>query len=120
MLQSVDEELILLFEHTAQGNSALRELDEAGIAHEAIRVVGDLGAAISQPGAERHVTLDRLHVTAEERDFFMETIRSGGVVLAVDLLVVDAGFVEAVAARHHAMRTTRTSTAAVDASHNIA
>ena len=118
-MQTVDQEMILLFRHTAQGNKALRELDEAGVAHEAIRVVGDLGAATGEPGAERHVTLDRLHVPAKERDLFMDVIRSGGVVLAVDLQVVDPEFLDAVAVRHDAMRTTRTSGAAAVASHNV-
>ena len=119
VLPTGDEEMILLFRHTSQGNKALRELDEAGVAHEAIRVVGDLGAATSQAGAERHVTLDRLHVPAEERELFMEVIRSGGVVLAVDLLIVDAGFLDGVAIRHDAMRTIRTFSTVPAASHNV-
>ena len=113
-------EMLLLFAHTAQGNKALAELDEAGVSHEAIEVVGDLGAAMSQPGAERHVTLDALHVPAEERQIFMETIRDGGVVLAVNTDVVDAGFVEMVGEKHDAMRVTRVVLDGANGSHNAA
>ena len=111
-------EMLLLFEHTAQGNKALRELDDAGVAHDAIRVVGDLGPPAGQPGAERHVTLDRLHVPAEERQIYMETIRDGGVVLGVDMRVVDAAFAERVGEKHGAMRMTRSSGAVANPSHN--
>ena len=114
------EEMLLLFKHTSQGEKALADLDDAGVTHETVRVVGDLGAAVSQPGAERHVTLDALRVPAEERQIFMETIRDGGVVLAVNTDVVDAGFVEKVGMGHDAMRVTRSFDTMANLSHNEA
>ncbi len=119
-MRSAGSETLLLFAHTAQGNKALAELDQAGVPHEAIQVVGDLGAAVSQPGAERHATLDALHVPAEERQIYMETIRDGGVVLGVNNSLVDEVFLEQVGARHDAMRVTRSSGAVRNPSHNAA
>ena len=119
-MRSAGSETLLLFAHTAQGNKALAELDEAGVPDEAVQVVGDLGAAVSQPGAKRHVTLDTLHVPAEERQIYMDTIRDGGVVLAADTSLVDDGFLEQVGERHDAMRVTRSSGARPNGSHNAA
>ena len=119
-MKSAGPETLLLFAHTTQGNKALAELVEAGVPHEAIQVVGDLGAAVSQPGAERHVTLDALHVPAEERQIYMDTIRDGGVVLAADTSLVDDGFLKQVGERHDAMRVTRSSGAVRNVSHNVA
>ena len=112
--------ILLLFAHTSEGNAALAGLLEAGVSHEAIRVAGDLGPAVSQPGAERHATLDALHVPAPERQIFMDTIRAGGVVLAVDASIVDTAFVEHLQQKHSAMRITRTSGDGAHGSHNAA
>ena len=110
-------ELLLLFAHTGQGNKALAELVDAGVDHAALRVAGDLGPAASQPGAERHVTLDMLHVPADERDVFMQTIRDGGAVLGVETAIVDVAFAEQVGKRHGAMRISVGTAARI--SHNV-
>ena len=103
-----------LFAHTKQGEAALAELMEAGVAHSAVQVVGDLGSA----GTERHVTLDALRVPADLRALFMDTVRMGGVVLGVVDGAVSDKFVTGVAERHGALRVA--SGAAVNASHEVA
>jgi hypothetical protein len=72
-----------LFAHTKDGEKALGEVLAEGIEVDRICVVGDLGAPAGTEGALRHVTLDGLHVPAAQRGEFMETVREGGVVLAV-------------------------------------
>ena len=72
-----------LFGHKDQGSRALRAVLGMGVEVDAIAVVGDLGIPAGEAGAMHHVTLDRLHVPTEQRDRFMDGIRSGGVVLAV-------------------------------------
>ena len=87
--------ICLLFEHTGQGEKALAEFVEAGVPHDAVAVVGDLGEA----GAERHVTLDRLGVPHDLRGLFMDTVREGGVVLGVDAGVVSEEEIQRVGER---------------------
>ena len=75
--------VVMVFKHTSGGNDALAELLKAGVEHAAISVIGDVGPAMSQPGAERHVTFDVLQVPQQDRTLLMDTIRAGGVVVAV-------------------------------------
>ena len=112
--------VLCLFAHTAEGEAALGEFRTAGIAQGAIQVIGDLGPPAGEPGAEHHVTFDALHVPAADRTLLMDTIREGGVVLAVDAGVVDVGFAERVAGVHHALRVLHTSSASRNPSHNAA
>lgn len=110
--------IVCLFGHTAQGEGALKELLEAGVPHADIRVIGDVGPAVSTPGAERHVTFDAMHLPAAERELFMDTIRAGGVVLGVEW--ESTAFVEKVAWGHKALKTIQVSAADANPSHNTA
>lgn len=109
--------LVGLFGHTGQGNEALTELLANGVAHEAIQVIGDLGAPAGQAGAMHHVTFDVLHISKEQRGQFMDGIRAGGVVLAV----LGAGVaVEETLRKHEALVVERTDSKAGVVSHNVA
>lgn len=110
--------IVCLFAHTGQGDAALKELLEAGVPHADVCVIGDLGPAMSTPGAERHVTFDALHLPVAERELFMDTIRAGGVVLGVEW--GNVAFVEKVAWGHKALKTVQVSGAGVNPSHNAA
>ncbi len=110
--------ILCLFAHTSQGDAALQDLLAAGVPHGDVRVVGDLGPAVSTPGAERHVTFDALHLPAAERELFMDTLRAGGVVLAVEWESVE--FVEKVAWSHKVLKTLQVSAATGNPSHNVA
>jgi hypothetical protein len=111
--------LVALFAHTGQGADALRELLAVGVPHGAIQVIGDLGAPAGTIGAMHHVTFDVLHIPKEQRESFMDGIRSGGVVLAVR--AVDAGeAVEQVLRGHGALVVERTSGVEKNPSHNLA
>ena len=110
--------IVCLFAHTSQGEGALKELLEAGVPHAEVRVIGDLGPAVSTPGAERHVTFDALHLPVAERELFMDTVRAGGVVLGVEW--GNVGFVERVAWSHKVLKTVQVSVAGPNPSHNAA
>ncbi len=97
----------LLFVHTGQGEAALKELVAAGVAHEALAVIGDLGEPAGSAGAEMHVTLDRLGVPGELRGLFMDTIRDGGVVLGVAEDLIGVEEVERVGEKCGALRVVR-------------
>ena len=113
-------DLLLLFAHTKQGNHALDDMLEAGVPHAALQVVGDLGRPAGEAGAEQHVTFDTLHVPAALRGLVMDTVREGGVLLAVDTGVVSADEVERVGAKYGVLRVIRSSDTAPNASHNAA
>jgi hypothetical protein len=105
-----------LFAHTDQGSKALREVLASGVPSEAVRVAGDLGIPAGQAGAMHHVTLDTLHVPAQQRSLFMDGIREGGVVLAVEGSPVG---IEEILRRHGAKLVEQTSEAAANPSHNV-
>ena len=54
----------------------------------------------------------KLHVKGEERQLYMDTIRDGGGVVALDTAIVDADFAGQVGEKHGAMRVTRRAFAA--------
>ena len=116
----MEEYVVCLFTHTAEGDGARRDLLEAGVPHEALRVIGDLGPATGEAGAEHHVTFDRLHVPREVRGLLMDTIRGGGVMLAVDAGVVSVDEVYRVAEENDVLRVLRTSNGGLNPSHNAA
>ena len=108
---------VCLFSHTRLGEAALHDLHEAGVAREAIHVIGDLGAPAGQPGAEDHTTFDRIHLPAGLRALFMDTIRSGGVILAVDAELISPDEVDRIAREHDALRIEQTSALTGNPSH---
>jgi hypothetical protein len=105
--------IVCLFGHTAQGEGALKQLLEAGLPKSDLQVVGDLGEA----GQLRHVTFDALHLPVAERELFMDTVRAGGVVLAVTSAAVE--FVEKTAWEHKALKTLQTTAGGANPSHNV-
>jgi hypothetical protein len=107
-----------LFQHTEDGAKALAEVLRGGVATEAIRVVGDLGIPAGEAGAMHHVTLDTLHVPGVQRGMFMEGIREGGVVLAVDRDAAAAVDVEGILRRQGALLVEWTSEYAANPSHH--
>ncbi len=107
-----------LFGHTDQGSRALKEVLGLGVDSETIAVIGDLGIPAGEAGAMHHVTLDRMHVPAAQRDRFMDGIRGGGVVLAVSG-AASAGVAE-VLRRHGAELVEETPDAGAATSHNVA
>lgn len=110
--------LVSLFTHTAQGTAALRDVLAHGVGHGAIHVIGDLGAAAGSAGAEQHVTFDVLHLPVAERGLYMDTIRAGGVVLAVQTEALAAADFERIAAKHDALSVIRTGADGSNPSHN--
>ena len=66
------------------------------------------------------MTFDRLHIPADLRTLFMDTVRSGGVVLAVDDGSIADSLVEHVSGKHEALRVETTSLAEHNPSHNVA
>lgn len=115
---------VFLFEHTKQGAGALEGMLLAGVDQDTIAVIGDLGPPAGEPGAQAHGTFDGLHLPLHERPFFMNTIRSGGVVLAIGERSEpgQAGggtnVLQKIAVAHGALRTLRTSPADHNPSHN--
>jgi hypothetical protein len=110
---------VLVFGHTAAGEKALRELLAVGVRHEDVRVIGDLGPATSQPGAEHHVTFDALHVPGAERELLMDTVRAGGVVLAV-VGLDRATEIERIGEKAGALKVFGTVEGGANPSHNVA
>ena len=108
--------IVCLFGHTDRGSAALQELLDAGVPRASISVIGDLGQAAGLPEAERHVTFDTIHLPVAERELFMDTIRSGGGVLAAD----GDTELEAIGHRHGASKVLRTSPSGSNPSHNAA
>ena len=106
-----------LFAHTDAGSAALRDVLAAGVSPDAVAVVGDLGIPAGEAGSMHHVTLDRLHVPAEQRGRFMDGIRSGGVVLAV---AGAAPGVQEVLRWHGALLVEETPDGESGVSHNVA
>lgn len=114
------EATVLVFEHTSDGEKALRRLLEAGVEHRQVHVIGDLGPASSQPGAEHHVTFDTLNVPVGERALLMDTLRGGGVVLGVVGLPKRAPEFVRMAERAGALKVFATRAVAEKHSHNVA
>ena len=111
---------VLLFKHTSAGEKALRELLSVGVEHADVRVIGDLGSAEGQAGAEHHVTFDSLHVPIAERELLMDTVRAGGVVLAVVGMPELAKEIEQIGETVGALKVFGTSEGGANPSHNVA
>jgi hypothetical protein len=119
-MTEVTQYLVCLFRQTRDGEAVLYSLRDAGVPHDCIEVIGDLGAAAGQEGAEEHTTLDRLHIPLDLRALFMDTIRAGGVVLAADATSISAEEVTRSAREHNVLRVERTSSSGHSPSHNHA
>lgn len=111
--------VVSLFEHTSAGEATLHALLKDGVPSAAVSVIGDLGAPAGQPEAERHVTFDSVHLPAELRGLFMDTVRDGGVVLAVDAQAMSRDEVERHARQQGVLRVIEVASALPNPSHNV-